>query len=141
MMNDAAEELRVLVRYTFGSQNELREQDVAPKEKKVKLKLESVVSEQLEVTMQREDVVELEGSLRRAFRRRASNAEVVKMRCVPDTEEVELHCVPSTEGMETCCVPDADVMEMRCTVEDVKEAARLINVATQRVGDEGDGEG
>ena len=27
------------------------------------------------------------------------------------------------------------------TVEDVKEAARLINVATQRVGDEGDGEG
>lgn len=94
--------------------------------------LESVVCEQLVVTMQREDVVELEGSLRRAFRRRASNAEVVKMRCVPDaevvkmhcipdTEEVELHCIPDAEGMETCCVPDTEVMEMRCSVEDVKE--------------------
>lgn len=46
MMNDAAEELRVLVRYTFGSLNVLREQDVAPKEKKVKRKLESVVRDE-----------------------------------------------------------------------------------------------
>ena len=46
MMNDAAEELRVLVRYTFGSLNVLREQDVAPKEKKVKRKLESVVCDE-----------------------------------------------------------------------------------------------
>ena len=105
--------------------------------------LESVVCEQLVVTMQREDVVELEGSLRRAFRRRASNAEVVKMCCVPNTEEgemhcipdaegMELHCIPDAEGMETCCVPDteevelhcvpdAEVKEMRCSVEDVKE--------------------
>ena len=103
--------------------------------------LESVVCEQLVVTMQREDVVELEGSLRRAFHRRAS--EVVKMHCIPDTEEVELHCIPDAEGMETCCVPDTEgmetccvpdteevelhcvpdteVKEMRCSVEDVKE--------------------
>lgn len=46
MMNDAAEELRVLLRYTFGSLNVLREQDVAPKEKKVKRKLESVVCDE-----------------------------------------------------------------------------------------------
>lgn len=46
MMNDAAVELRVLVRYTFGSLNVLREQDVAPKEKKVKRKLESVVCDE-----------------------------------------------------------------------------------------------
>ena len=76
--------------------------------------LESVVCEQLVVTMQREDVVELEGSLRRAFRRRASNAEVVKMRCVPDAEVVKMHCIPDTEGMETCCVPDTEGMETCC---------------------------
>ena len=46
MMNDAVEDLRVLLRYTFGSLYVLREQDVAPKEKKVKRRLERVACDE-----------------------------------------------------------------------------------------------
>ena len=34
MMNDAVEDLRVLLRYTFGSLYVLREQDVAPRRRR-----------------------------------------------------------------------------------------------------------
>ena len=94
--------------------------------------LDSVVCEQLVVTMQREDVVELEGSLRRAFQRRASNAE---LHCVPDAEVKEMCCVPDAEEVELHCVPDAEVKEMCCSVEDVmqRKAASGFVWTTERV--------